>query len=120
MSLKVAIGTSPGCNVGKAMVECASIVAQKGDSPAGVSPLSGDSQSHDSLVQSRTCTFGYEVERRIGKGTFGQVFQARSKSGHRVAIKHMPCKPGANLTVTQRRAVAVLVQMHGHPSVVQL
>ena len=113
MSSKVAIGT----NVSIDMVECASIIAQKGDSPARVSPLSGD---NNSLVQSRTCTFGYEVERRIGKGAFGQVFQARSKSGHRVAIKQMPCKPGAKLTSMQRREVDVLSKIHGHPNIVNL
>ena len=120
MSSKVAIGTSPGCNVGKAMVGCASIVAQKGDSLAGVSPRSGDNQSHDNLVRSRTCTFGYVVERLIGKGQYGQAFQARPKSGHNVAITHMPHKPGAKLTLMHRRAVDVLVKFHGHPHVVKL
>ena len=32
----------------------------------------------------------------------------------------MPCKPGAKLTLMQRRAVAVLVKIHGHPNVVKL
>ena len=49
-----------------------------------------------------------------------QVFQARSKSGHRVAIKHMPCKPGAKLTSIQRRDVDVLRKIHRHPNVVHL
>ena len=86
----------------------------------GVSPRSGDNQSHDNLVRSRTCTFGYVVERLIGKGQYGQVFQARRKSGHHVAIKHMPCKPGAKLTLMQRREVDVLVKIHGHPNFVKL
>ena len=49
-----------------------------------------------------------------------QVFQARSKSGHRVAIKHMPCKPGAKLTSMQRRGMDVLRKIHGHPNAVNL
>ena len=103
----VAIGTR-----GSAMVS--SNDAQKGSS-LGCGPVcSGSSQ------QELTCTFGLEVRKRIGKGVFGQVFEARGANGDLVAIKHMPCKPGAKLTTMQRREVDALKKLQGHPNVIKL
>ena len=64
--------------------------------------------------------FGFLVERRLGHGVYGQVFQATHDSGLQVAIKHMDCKPGGQLTSLQKREVASLKKLNGHPHISRL
>lgn len=110
----VAVGTrvpaAPNCT--------SSIIAQKGNTPCPPSPVCSGNRS--SAHQEQTCTFGFEVLKKIGQGVFGQVFEARGANGDRVAIKHMSCKPGAKLTTMQGREVDALKKLQGHPNVIKL
>merc|ERR1712026_14463 len=60
----VAVGT----RVSAAASHASSIIAQKGSSPCPSSPVA---------EQEQTCTFGFNVLERMGRGVFGQVFKAR-------------------------------------------
>ena len=103
----VAVGTGVTAEASHA----SSIIAQKGSSPCPSSPVA---------EQEQTCTFGFNVLARIGRGVFGQVFKARGANGDIVAIKHMACKPGAMLTTMQGREVAALRKLQSHPNVIKL
>ena len=95
-------------------------------SPTGQEPFNKPEQVQSQpavgggQMKTRTCTFGFRVAECLGRGTFGKVFLATLPDGSEVAIKHMECRPGAILSLEQRREIGILRKLGDHESIVKL
>lgn len=57
---------------------------------------------------------GYRLEQRLGRGGFGEVWEASAPGGRSVALKFLPCKAERNTTQELRSLQAIRLIRHPH------
>src|SRR5690242_19133452 len=71
-----------------------------------------------SLWEGRPLWDGYRLVRPLGRGSFGQVWEAADRQGERVALKFVAC--GGDLAAAREVKNVLAIQALSHPGLVRI